>query len=105
MEIHNRTNELFSTKVMDLILVLFPQTSAEIVRLGFDRALALGHANPLLNSEYHPRSLQVENTEKPQSLRSVVVSLETVIPDRLSIEYYGDTKGSQAPSQEHECLS
>lgn len=49
----------------------------EIVRLEADRAIASGHVSmvkPLLNSVYHPKCLHVD-TEKPQSLRSVVEPL------------------------------
>ena len=66
---------------MDLGLALLPQTSVEIVRLREDREIASGHASvvkPVLNSEYHPKSLHAD-PERPQSLRLVVVPLETVI--------------------------
>lgn len=58
-----------------LIFILLPQTSVEIVWLGLDKAIALGHGNLLLNFEYCPRSLQVDDTERPQSFRAVVLSL------------------------------
>lgn len=67
-------------------------------KAGVGQSYSLGPCHPLLNSAYYPRSLQAEDTERPQILGSVVLSLEAVIPDWRFIEYCGDMKGSQAPS-------